>query len=723
MNGRAAVGSQVASVYQGGAKNPSFADLRAGFDELDDDQLADLIENDGRLRLELSLSVDLDRYLPVIGDPVRHPVAIDAAIDMAMRALTAAGTARNEAATALTRSHPDLASAISEASALDSALWSTIGMQRHMYTTTARDLPCDFGACLPDGRARFELRELLGVGAFGQVYAAVDRLLSEQGHEAIVSIKVLAGSGRSDEARRLLIEEASKARRIDHPNVVRVLDRGVSADNEDYVVYEYVDGGDLSQWAAQHRPVPIRDAASTLVQVARGVHAAHMAGLVHCDLKPGNIVLTSEGVPKVVDFGIAKRADQDDDPAPDDEQPLGNLAFMSPEQFRREHGALTIPSDIYALGGVLYWMLTGRHPNGETADAIRRVHAGDAKPAPVNPRSLRPEVPIELELICRRALDSDPARRFNSAAGFADDVQAVLDLRPVEWTQPSRWRRMALWGRRKPWTAAMLTIMLMILVGSGVAVLHFSAVARQGRLDALLAQQEQEIEKSLREEYLGLLRKYLVDVKQMVASGESEEVLMQIWYMEWLYGPSTLGEGPDKLELWRHRLAAVRQLLAESRAKETSPGLETQTWEFALAFWLVCDGDYHEAEPLLRDNLAGWRSLLTNPDDQMLQDVATVTACAAVNRYRDQGGAPAEMATTLEFLQEAARVLHNRHSGSPLHRLVLESGVALSGPTLLDDAVAHDEFSRNLEALDPESESDSETEADSTEATPAASNS
>ena len=107
----------------------------------------------------------------------------------------------------------------------------------------------------------YELRDLLGEGSFGEVYLAVDRQLSEEEHEALVSIKILSGRGRSDWSRRQLTDEATKARRIDHPNVVRVLDRGVSEENEDFIVYEFVDGGELNQWSRRNKkPLPVREA-------------------------------------------------------------------------------------------------------------------------------------------------------------------------------------------------------------------------------------------------------------------------------------------------------------------------------------------------------------------------------------------------------------------------------------------------------------------------------
>jgi serine/threonine protein kinase len=204
---------------------------------------------------------------------------------------------------------------------------------------------------------------LLGSGGSGDVYLAADRQLSEQGHEALVAIKVLAGD-RGPWARQRLIDEATKARRVTHANVVRVLDRGVSDDDEDFVVYEHVAGGDLGEWL-DRRPqrLSARDAASLMSRIARGVHAAHAAGLVHCDLKPGNVLMTAEGEPRVADFGIAVRAD--DEAAQysgDREQPIGNIAFIAPEQFRMQDGCFSIAADVYALGGMLYYLVTRATP-------------------------------------------------------------------------------------------------------------------------------------------------------------------------------------------------------------------------------------------------------------------------------------------------------------------------------------------------------------------------
>src|SRR5262249_8770250 len=155
------------------------------------------------------------------------------------------------------------------------------------------------------GRSRYQLTKLLGSGSAGEVYQAIDRQLSERDRPAYVAIKLLTNRGRAEGDRQLLVEEAAKARRVLHDNVVRVLDRGVSEQDEDYIIYEHVEGGDLDAWFERNgfRATPA-EAARMAAKIARGVQAAHSSGVVHCDLKPSNVLVTDAGEPKVCDFGI-----------------------------------------------------------------------------------------------------------------------------------------------------------------------------------------------------------------------------------------------------------------------------------------------------------------------------------------------------------------------------------------------------------------------------------
>src|ERR1051326_4255243 len=393
----------------------------------DDDRLGELIEADGRARIAVERDVDLRRYLRAVPDLADRAVPLDAAIDVVLRGLSGSSRPSPEAVRLLQSRYPHLARSISDAAALAQAVWSTTGLRRRVRGPK-RQVPAEFGPRLPSGPSRYELRRHLGSGGVGDVYLAVDRQLSEAGHEALVAIKFIAGADRGPWARQQLIDEATKARRVDHPHVARVLDRGVSEGDEDYLVYQYVPGGDLGEWLEKRRVWPNpREAARLVAKIARGVHAAHVAGIVHCDLKPGNVLMSQAppgGEPLVADFGIAVRAGErvEEILGGGERRPVGNLAFISPEQFRMEAGSLSVPSDVYALGGLLYYLVTRRLPNGESVEEIAQNHGHvGGRPLPPALRARLSWLDQDLDAICRKAMAAAPADRYASAEAFADD--------------------------------------------------------------------------------------------------------------------------------------------------------------------------------------------------------------------------------------------------------------------------------------------------------------
>lgn len=443
-------------------------------DLLDDDLLADAIEADGRECVDRDLPVALDRYLRVVPDLERRSVPLDAALDVVLRsAARSRGVPRPDASDAerIATAYPRLRRAISDALSLDGGLMTTQQVHAPVRPEPITGLPRDFGPRLLDGRGRYTLTRLIGAGASGTVYAATDRHLSEPDRPAEVAIKVLASRRADAWLTRRLTEEATKARRVDHPAVVRVLDRGGDQTDSPYIIYELVKGGDLQTWfEQQHKRVAVRRAVEIVAQIARGVQAAHAAGLVHSDLKPANVLLDESGRAKVADFGIAARlqwALQDESPDPAPVGLMGNMAFIAPEQFRGEPGCFSVPADIYALGGVLYAMLTGEYPNGDTPAEVARHH-GDADAAtvyvPKPVRSIRPEVNASLEAICARALASAPGDRHPSAAALADDLEAWLEYRPIAWQKPSPAQVFGLWIRRRPTVAASITVAVVLLI-------------------------------------------------------------------------------------------------------------------------------------------------------------------------------------------------------------------------------------------------------------------
>ena len=669
-----------------------------------DRELADLIEADGRLRIRLRRPVTLDRYLSVVPDlPGRHE-PLDAAIDMALRDLARTGRADDAAINELIERHPTFSMHIRDAAALNNALWSTEQVRQHFSGSQAKLLPRDFGPSLADGVQRYDLRELLGEGAFGQVYLAIDRQLSEKDHPAVVSIKLLSGEGHSPETRQQLIDEATKARRISHPNVAQVLDLGTSDENEHFVVFEYVAGGDLARWARGHRSsVNVRQAVQLVSKITRGVHAAHMAGLVHCDLKPNNIVLTSDGEPKVADFGVAVRADEDRKRTIAQgcaQIPVGNLAFMSPEQFRMEPGALTIPTDIYAIGGILYWLLTGVLPNGVTPAAIRRAHdLGRGRTAPPRMRPHCPGVDRDLEAICRRAMAISPDQRFSSAAEIADSLDAWLRREPIAWSKPSVLRRTVLWTKRKPAIATAIAVMLILSLAGGAALRHLSLVARRERFETALAEAKLKQEEMYRAEFRVRLGNLVRRLKEAHDEGFAHEVLPQIWLTEWLFGPTVLDVGPEWLILWDLRLDVVRDLVERYR-KESGPyAFQTLLWETALGFWLVGENQPGEAEALLEGNLERWGGLL-DPSDPWLTQVQAMKDCATVGRAA--GGDPLQqldLAALESRLAVHERTLDETEPGSPLHHLLLVHLQRLYGPELVDSPERLAEIGEILERV------------------------
>ena len=516
----------------------------------------------------------------------------------------------------------------------------------------------------------------------------MDRQLSEEGHSALVSIKLLS-RGQSPHTRQQLIDEATKARRISHPHVAQVLDLGTSIEGEYFVVYEYVAGGDLARWLRRRRgALDIRQAVQLLAKITRGVHAAHMAGVVHCDLKPNNILLTSDGEPKVADFGVAVRADERHRlPAGQEhaQMPVGILAFMSPEQFRMAPGALTIPTDIYALGGILYWLLTRVLPNGTTPEAIRQTH--DPVAGRSEPPSLRPNCPRadrDLDAICRRAMAIKPEQRFSSAAEFAESLEGWLRRMPLTWTKPSVLRRVVLWTKRKPAVAAAAMLIVVLSLAGGAAIVHFSAVARQQRFENAVTAVKLDQEEKDRAQWRQNLAAFVARLQEVHAKGLAHEVLPSIWIEEWLFGPTVLGDGPGRFELWDLRMEVIGDLVDRYRSEAGVSALQTLLWETALGFWLVGEGQPAEAEPLLDGNLDRWRGLL-DPKDPWLKQVEAMKDCATVARAGNGESFDRLDLISLEprlVLQE--RRLNSHEPGSPLHYLVLTHLQTLYGPDLLN---------------------------------------
>jgi serine/threonine-protein kinase len=254
---------------------------------------------------------------------------------------------------------------------------------------------------------------------------AFDRLVAIK----MIRSQVLAGP---DELARFRTE-AQAVGRLDHPHVVRVHAFGQEEECP-YFVMEYLCGGSLAQ-RLREGPLEVRRAAELVRQVALGVQAAHEAGVLHRDLKPGNVLVDAEGNARVADFGLAKLLDGDGGQTAS-AAVMGTPAYMSPEQAEGKAREVGCAVDVWALGVSLYECLTGQQPfKGSTrAETLARVK----NQPPTLPRKLRPEVPVELERVCLKCLEKDPQQRYPSAGALADDLERWLQGKEVAARAPSR---------------------------------------------------------------------------------------------------------------------------------------------------------------------------------------------------------------------------------------------------------------------------------------------
>ncbi len=310
----------------------------------------------------------------------------------------------------------------------------------------------------PDSRTPeipgYDVEAVLGRGGMGIVYKA--RHLRLNRAVALKMMQAGAYAGAHDRAR--FEREAEVVASLHHPNIVAVHDVG-EHEGCPFFTMELLEGGSLAQ-ALLGAPQPARQSAALVLTLAEAVQVAQQAGIVHRDLKPGNILLTAEGMPKIADFGLARHF-KSEAALTLSGTPIGTPSYMAPEQVIGNSGAIGPATDIYALGALLYEMLTGRPPfRGETASETERQVLNHE---PVSPARLNPKVPRDLETICLKCLNKEPARRYASAAALADDLRRFGEGRPILARPVGLIERIWRWCRRNPTEAALVATALALV--------------------------------------------------------------------------------------------------------------------------------------------------------------------------------------------------------------------------------------------------------------------
>jgi serine/threonine protein kinase len=321
--------------------------------------------------------------------------------------------------------------------------------------------------------AGYEIVKELGRGGMGVVYQARQTALKRT-----VALKmVLAGAhaGEADLAR--FRTEAEAVARMQHPNIVQIHDVG-ERDGLPYFSLEYVDGGSLAD-QLDGTPWPARQAAELVETLARAMDYAHQRGIVHRDLKPANVLLTADGTPKITDFGLAKQLEEKKGLTRTGAV-MGTPSYMAPEQAEGKAKEIGPAADVWALGAILYQLLTGQPPfQAATAlDTLLLVVSAD----PMPPRERNPGVPRDLETICLKCLQRETEKRYASAGDLADDLRCFLTGEPIKARPPSvgqrtvkAWKRGDRWARRT--TGTQLTSVLLgasLLVGAS-SLINFGA--------------------------------------------------------------------------------------------------------------------------------------------------------------------------------------------------------------------------------------------------------
>src|SRR5438105_5506484 len=331
----------------------------------------------------------------------------------------------------------------------------------------------------------YELLEEIGRGGQGVVYRAHQKSLNR-----IVALKVIGlGPWTTETHLKRFRREAEAAASLEHPGIVPIHEVG-EREGQCYFSMKFVEGGQLDE-VFKHEPLSIRRAVELVAKVARTVHYAHEHGILHRDIKPGNILLDQHGEPHLTDFGLARLVEADST-VTGTLDVLGTPSYMAPEQAAGNNTEISRNTDVYGLGAVLYQLLTGHPPfaGGTTYETVKLLLETEPRP----PRQLNPKIDRDLSTICLKCLEKDPKRRYASALSLAEDLEHWLKHEPILARHAGIFAHGKKWVRRNPAIAALIAALVALAVAlawnvwkselisrpatNGVAVLPFENLSR-----------------------------------------------------------------------------------------------------------------------------------------------------------------------------------------------------------------------------------------------------
>jgi|GEM_PF-3399270 len=362
----------------------------------------------------------------------------------------------------------------------------------------------------------YDLLGELGRGGMGVVYRARDQKLKR-----VVALKmILSGAHASEEDMQRFQVEAEAVAKLQHANIVQIYEVGEHRGNP-YISLEYQEGGGLDEKIAG-TPQNVEESAQLIETLARAMQVAHAQGIIHRDLKPANILLAADGEPKITDFGLAKRMDEDSNQTKSGAV-MGTPSYMAPEQAASSKESLGPAADTYALGAILYHLLTGRPPfRGETQlDTLMQVISDE----PVAPRRFNSKVPTDLETICLKCLQKEIGRRYRSAEELAEDLRRFVAGEPISARPVTEWERTWKWARRRPAIAGLIVLSLVSTIAIVVAGISYNRLLKGSLQQAESLREEEQQQRKLAEEgrqraeenlfmAAQLVEKYLTELSQ-----------------------------------------------------------------------------------------------------------------------------------------------------------------------------------------------------------------
>ncbi len=485
---------------------------------------------------------------------------------------------------------------------------------------------------LPATVGDYELTDFIDSGGMGCVYKGFHKKL-----QRVCAIKMVLPSAKTNKVfLERFMREASSTAQLDHEGIVKVFDVGVE-DGIHFMSMEFIDGGDLRK-IVKENPLESTRAAELISKLASALHHAHSHGAIHRDIKPANLLLGSNGAVKVVDFGLVKNFLDAEKTITNSGMIMGTLTYMAPEQAKGDSKLVGVAADIYGLGGVLYYLLTKQPPlksDNNPLEMLQRIQDED----PQKLQKLNPNVDRDLEIICLKCLQKDPAKRYPSAKHLSDDLNNYLAGKPISARPVGVVESMWKWAKRRPSQGFAIGLAtLLVLAAVIIYPLNAERNIRLANADAKLyaAELEKAAIESERKEVESkrqLAEQSKAHLKKTSEAREKENAGWRL-HVQWLKNQHAIDSGVGRYDQrdseWLPGLKSFDTDLADQVVELRQKSIKIQKWQ--NGFYEMIDADYSaDRSELVSVDAAG---LVTIWNTKTGKAIRALTKVASDTRYK-----------------------------------------------------------------------------------------